>query len=140
MTAILNWWDGVELWLTGLPFVVQTAVVMPVVLALAYGSAVVLDGATVATLPWRTTQWTAGALAAALSTADGLLLTIANALSHDVYYHMIDRQASHQRRVTTAKVVLLGVADLALVVIATKLAGARLIIMVKGAGGRKCGQ
>ncbi|MCG7606146.1 hypothetical protein BA059_25830 [Mycolicibacterium sp. (ex Dasyatis americana)] len=45
MAAILNWWDGVELWLTGLPFVVQTAVVMPVVLALAYGSAVVLDGA-----------------------------------------------------------------------------------------------
>jgi len=52
----------------------------------------------------------AGALAAALSTADGLLLTIANALSHDVFYHMVDRQASHQRRVTTAKVVLLGVA------------------------------
>ncbi|WP_420996345.1 VC_2705 family sodium/solute symporter [Cupriavidus sp. 30B13] len=52
----------------------------------------------------------AGALAAALSTADGLLLTIANALSHDVFYHMIDRTASHQRRVTTAKIVLLGVA------------------------------
>lgn len=45
MGAILSWWDGVELWLTGLPFVVQTAVVMPVVLALAYGIAVVLDGA-----------------------------------------------------------------------------------------------
>jgi hypothetical protein len=43
--ALLNWWDGVELWLTGLPFVVQTAVVMPVVLALAYGLAMVLDGA-----------------------------------------------------------------------------------------------
>jgi hypothetical protein len=43
--AILSWWDGVELWLSGLPFVAQTAVVMPVVLALAYGIAVVLDGA-----------------------------------------------------------------------------------------------
>lgn len=43
--AFLNWWDGVELWLSGLPFVVQTAVVMPVVLALAYGIALVLDGA-----------------------------------------------------------------------------------------------
>jgi cation/acetate symporter len=32
----------------------------------------------------------AGGLAAALSTADGLLLTIANALSHDLYYKMID--------------------------------------------------
>lgn len=52
----------------------------------------------------------AGALAAALSTADGLLLTIANALSHDVFYHMVDRTASHQRRVTTAKIALLAVA------------------------------
>jgi hypothetical protein len=43
--GFLNWWDGVELWLTGLPFVVQTAVVMPVVLALAYSIAIVLDGA-----------------------------------------------------------------------------------------------
>ena len=33
----------------------------------------------------------AGALAAALSTADGLLLTISNALSHDVYFKMVDR-------------------------------------------------
>jgi len=52
----------------------------------------------------------AGALAAALSTADGLLLTIANALSHDVYYHMVNRSATHQKRVTTAKIVLLAVA------------------------------
>ncbi len=43
--AFLNWWDGVELWLSGLGFVAQTAVVMPVVLALAYGIAIVLDGA-----------------------------------------------------------------------------------------------
>jgi cation/acetate symporter len=55
----------------------------------------------------------AGALAAALSTADGLLLTIANALSHDVYYHMVDRSASSQRRVTISKILLLGVALLA---------------------------
>lgn len=41
---MLNWWDGVELWLSGLPFVAQTAVVMPVVLAIAYGAAVLLDG------------------------------------------------------------------------------------------------
>ncbi|WP_006241104.1 hypothetical protein [Mycolicibacterium tusciae] len=45
MGGFLSWWDGVELWLSGLPFVAQTAVVMPVVLALAYGVAVVLDGA-----------------------------------------------------------------------------------------------
>ncbi|MGU7780139.1 sodium:solute symporter family protein [Burkholderia sp. PU8-34] len=52
----------------------------------------------------------AGALAAALSTADGLLLTIANALSHDVYYHMVAPDATSQRRVTISKVLLLGVA------------------------------
>jgi len=55
----------------------------------------------------------AGALAAALSTADGLLLTIANALSHDVYYTMVDRHASPQKRVIVSKILLLGVALLA---------------------------
>ena len=44
MNGFLSWWDSVELWLTGLPFVVQTVVVMPVVLSLAYGIAVLLDG------------------------------------------------------------------------------------------------
>ena len=45
MNAILSWWDGVELWLSGLGFVFQTIVVMPVVLALAYVIAAALDGA-----------------------------------------------------------------------------------------------
>ena len=52
----------------------------------------------------------AGGLAAALSTADGLLLTIANALSHDLYYKMIDPNASTARRVALSKMLLLGVA------------------------------
>jgi hypothetical protein len=43
VNGILGWWDGVELWLSGLGFVLQTIVVMPVVLALAYGIAVALD-------------------------------------------------------------------------------------------------
>jgi hypothetical protein len=43
VNGILSWWDGVELWLSGLGFVLQTIVVMPVVLALAYGIAVGLD-------------------------------------------------------------------------------------------------
>lgn len=43
MSGILNWWDGVELWLSGLPFVVQTLLVMPVVLVLAYGTALILE-------------------------------------------------------------------------------------------------
>ena len=52
----------------------------------------------------------AGGLAAALSTADGLLLTIASGLSHDLYYKMIDPNASTARRVTISKVLLLIVA------------------------------
>jgi cation/acetate symporter len=52
----------------------------------------------------------AGGLAAALSTADGLLLTITSALSHDLYYKMLAPQTSSFRRVTLSKVLLLMVA------------------------------
>jgi cation/acetate symporter len=62
----------------------------------------------------------AGGLAAALSTADGLLLTIANALSHDVYYKMLDPKASTQRRVTISKILLLAVAAVAAYVTSLK--------------------
>ena len=55
----------------------------------------------------------AGALAAALSTADGLLLTISSALSHDTYYRMVNPSASSQRQVTISKLLLLVVALLA---------------------------
>ena len=62
----------------------------------------------------------AGGLAAALSTADGLLLTIANALSHDVYYKMIDPNAPTTRRLTVAKTLLLIVAVIAAYVTSLK--------------------
>ncbi|MGA1652141.1 MAG: sodium:solute symporter family transporter, partial [Burkholderiaceae bacterium] len=62
----------------------------------------------------------AGGLAAALSTADGLLLTIANALSHDLYYKMIDPNASTARRVSISKALLLVVALAAAYVAAQK--------------------
>ncbi|HYN58646.1 MAG TPA: sodium:solute symporter family protein [Rubrivivax sp.] len=62
----------------------------------------------------------AGGLAAALSTADGLLLTIANALSHDLYYKMIDPNASTARRVAISKALLLVVALAAAAVAAQK--------------------
>ncbi|MBR0957147.1 sodium:solute symporter family protein [Bradyrhizobium japonicum] len=62
----------------------------------------------------------AGGLAAALSTADGLLLAIANALSHDIYYKMIDPNAPTIRRLTVARVLLVGVALVAAATAATK--------------------
>lgn len=72
---------------------------------------VVLAAPEIAGLPYVMSGLIAsGALAAALSTADGLLLTISNVLSHDVYYHMVDPEASSQRRVTISKILLLGVA------------------------------
>jgi hypothetical protein len=43
MQGLLSWWDGVELWLSGLGFVLQTIIVMPVVLVLAYVIALVFD-------------------------------------------------------------------------------------------------
>ena len=64
----------------------------------------------------------AGGLAATLSTADGLLLTIANALSHDLYYKLIDSNAPTASRVMISKVLLLVVALLAAYVAALKIA------------------
>jgi len=62
----------------------------------------------------------AGGLAAALSTADGLLLAISNALSHDIYFKIVDPGASTQKRVTISKLLLLGVAFIAAYVASQK--------------------
>jgi cation/acetate symporter len=62
----------------------------------------------------------AGGLAAALSTADGLLLAIANALSHDIYYKMIDPNAPTIRRLTVARVLLVFVAVASAALAATR--------------------
>ncbi len=43
MAGFLSWWDSTELWLSGLSFVWQTLIVMPVVLAAAFGIAVAAD-------------------------------------------------------------------------------------------------
>ncbi len=78
------------------------------------GDIVVLATPEIAGLPYVISGLVAaGGLAAALSTADGLLLTIANALSHDLYYKMIDPSASTQKRVTISKILLLVVALIA---------------------------
>jgi cation/acetate symporter len=62
----------------------------------------------------------AGGLAAALSTADGLLLAIANALSHDIYYKMVDPNAPARRRLVIARTLLVFVALAAAATAATK--------------------
>jgi cation/acetate symporter len=65
----------------------------------------------------------AGGLAAAMSTADGLLLAIANALSHDLYYKIIDPSASTKRRLTVARVLLLFIGAAGALVASLKLTG-----------------
>ena len=45
-------------------------------------------------------------MAAAMSTADGLILAIANAISHDVYYKIIDPKAETAKRLVVARVLL----------------------------------
>jgi len=85
------------------------------------GDIVVLATPEIAGLPYVISGLVAaGGLAAALSTADGLLLTIANALSHDLYYKMLDPQASTTKRVTMSKILLLVVALCAAYVAAQK--------------------
>jgi cation/acetate symporter len=78
------------------------------------GDMVVLATPEIAGLPYVISAMiAAGALAAALSTADGLLLTISSALSHDTYFKMVNPAASSQKRVTISKLLLLVVALLA---------------------------
>jgi cation/acetate symporter len=78
------------------------------------GDIIVLATPEIAKLPYVISGLVAaGGLAAALSTADGLLLTIANALSHDLYYKIINPAASTKTRLTVAKMLLLVVAILA---------------------------
>ncbi len=63
----------------------------------------------------------AGGLAAALSTADGLLLTIANALSHDVWFRSVNPRATAAVRVVVSKVLVMVVAFLAALIAALKI-------------------
>ena len=65
----------------------------------------------------------AGGMAAAMSTADGLLLAIANALSHDLYYSIIDPKADTRKRLIVARVLLIAIGALAAIVASLRLTG-----------------
>jgi cation/acetate symporter len=88
---------------------------------------VVLSMPEIAGLPFVITGLVmAGGLAAALSTADGLLLTIANAISHDLYYNVINPRTSLAVRLTITKVLLVVTA-----LISAYVATYRLAIIVE---------
>jgi cation/acetate symporter len=65
----------------------------------------------------------AGGLAAAMSTADGLLLAIANALSHDLYYKMIDPNADTRIRLIVARILLVFIGVAACLIASLQLTG-----------------
>jgi cation/acetate symporter len=56
--------------------------------------------------PWVIALVAAGGLAAALSTASGLLLVISSSIAHDVYYRMIDSTASEEKRVFVGRIMV----------------------------------
>ena len=71
------------------------------------GDIVVLATPEIAGLPYVISGLVAaGGMAAAMSTADGLLLAIANALSHDLYYKIIDPTAETAKRLVAARILL----------------------------------
>lgn len=59
--------------------------------------------------PWVVALVAAGGLAAALSTASGLLLVIASSISHDLYYRIINRKATERQRLLLGRI-MIGVA------------------------------
>ncbi len=56
--------------------------------------------------PWVVGLVAAGGLAAALSTASGLLLVISSSVAHDIYYRIIDPTASEQKRVFFGRIMV----------------------------------
>ena len=86
------------------------------------GDIVVLATPEIAGLPYVISGLVAaGGMAAAMSTADGLLLAIANALSHDLYYKIIDPKAETRTRLVVARVLLLVIGALGALVASFKL-------------------
>ena len=88
------------------------------------GDIVVLATPEIAGLPYVISGLVAaGGMAAAMSTADGLLLAIANALSHDLYYKIIDPKAETRKRLIVARVLLIVIGALGAIVASMKLTG-----------------
>jgi cation/acetate symporter len=88
------------------------------------GDIVVLATPEIAGLPYVISGLVAaGGMAAAMSTADGLLLAIANALSHDLYYKIIDPKADVKRRLIVARVLLIAIGAIGAGVASLRLTG-----------------
>jgi len=88
------------------------------------GDVVVLATPEVAGLPYVVSGLVAaGGMAAAMSTADGLILAIANALSHDIYYKIIDPKADVRKRLIVARLLLVVIGALGAYIASMRLTG-----------------
>ncbi|MBA2113068.1 sodium:solute symporter family protein [Bremerella alba] len=58
--------------------------------------------------PWVIAIVATGGLAAALSTAAGLLLVISSSMAHDLYVHFFEPNASEPRRLFIARIMIIG--------------------------------
>ena len=58
--------------------------------------------------PWVIALVAAGGLAAALSTAAGLLLVISSSIAHDLYIHYVDPNASEAKRLLVGRLMIFG--------------------------------
>lgn len=68
---------------------------------------VVLANPQIASLPpWVTALVVSGGLAAALSTVAGLLLVIASAISHDLYYRLINPRAKDRQQLRLGRIMM----------------------------------
>ncbi|WP_031459899.1 sodium:solute symporter family protein [Chloroflexus sp. MS-G] len=91
------------------------------------GDLVVLSTPDIAGLPFTIgAMIAAGGLAAALSTADGLLVVIASAIAHDIYFRTINPKASLNTRIVLGKSMIVVAA-----VIAALLAMPRLALIAQ---------
>ena len=93
LPAWINQWQAVDASLLSLEDANLDGIVQRAEIAIG-GDIIMLAAPEIAGLPYVVTGLVAaGGLAAALSTADGLLLTISNALSHDLYYRVLNPDA-----------------------------------------------
>jgi len=110
LPAWVNAWSAVDPNLLEIQDINRDGIVQLAEIRLA-GDVVVLAMPEIGGLPYVVSGLVAaGALAAALSTADGLLLTLSNSLSHDTWFRVVSPRMSPARRVMVSKILLLAVA------------------------------
>jgi cation/acetate symporter len=93
------------------------------------GDVIVLAAPEIGGLPYFATSLVAaGGLAAALSTADGLLITIASAVSHDIYFRILRPSSPPLHRVLISKLLVMVVALLAAMIASLKITDILLFV------------